>query len=358
MTLRISVAALALALAPGLQAFADQVPQLSVTARSLHATGAPGGSTASPYPMVAGEGITSYVFASRDLCGLGAAKESARSLDDLRRQKGHVWKVTRTGVSHTDGKLTFDLEWARYDGGSASPAASGSQRLTLNEGAKYPIDMIRPAAAGDCNTAAVVLEVEAGTIESPAFADAILAYDLWLTHQDESGKKQTRHLLLMGKHGKTASFDFVPLRFDVPPLAPNQYDFDLVTRVLGTIKGRVREDGRIDIELETQRIDRLERSDDPKPPQPRAGGRKTLALRPGETVEIELPRMSGFHAHAASADSTGFSGRITGSAAGAQMPAPAPAIAFKDGMIVVNFKEFFAGDRFSVLIRVRTEGQE
>jgi hypothetical protein len=356
MTLRIFVAALALALAPGVRAFADQVPQLSVTARSLHATGAPGSATASPHPMVIAEGITSYVFASRDLCGLGAAKEAARSLDDLRRQKGHVWKVTRTGVSHSDGKLTFDLEWARYDGGSASPAASGIQRLTLNEGAKYPIDMIRAATAGDCNTAAVVLEVEASTIESPAFADQVLAYDLWLTHQDESGKKQTRHLLLMGKQGKAATFDFVPLRFDVPPVAPNQYDFDLVTRVLGTIKGRVREDGRIDVELETQRTDRLERADDPKPPQPRAGGRKTLALQPGETVEIELPRMSGFSAHAASADSPRASGGVTGSPAGTQ--APAPAVALKDGMIVVNLKEFFAADRFSVLIRVRTEGHE
>jgi hypothetical protein len=39
-------------------------------------------------------------------------------------------------------------------------------------------------------------------------------------------------------------------------------------------------------------------------------------------------------------------------------PAPGPAVALKDGAIVVNIKEFFAGDRFSVLIRVRKGDQE
>jgi hypothetical protein len=36
-------------------------------------------------------------------------------------------------------------------------------------------------------------------------------------------------------------------------------------------------------------------------------------------------------------------------------PPPSPAVAFRDGAIVVSFREFFDGDRFSVVVRVRKE---
>lgn len=335
-------------------AAADQIPQLAVTARIIHSDGGSSTSNSSPHPMALSTGVTSYVFASDSLCGVGGADGSARNLDDLLRQRGHVWKVTRTGVSHADGKLTFDLEWSRYDGGNPTPASNSRQRLTLAEGATYPIDMIRASSPGSCHAAAVMLEISAGTIEAPAFADTVLHYDLWLTHQDSSGQKQTRHFVVSAKQGASGSFEFAPLRFDVPKLAPDQYDFDLVTRIIGAIKGRLRENGKVDVELETRRMDQLEAPDTTKPSLPRAGGRKLMELVLGETVEVELPSVSGFVAHAASPQSPGFSGSI-GMAPRRGTPPPAPAVALKDGMIVVSFREFFDGDRFSVLVRVRKE---
>ena len=334
---------------------ADQVPQLSVNARLVHADGGAGSVSKSPNPMVVGEGVTSYIFAADNLCGLGAAKEGVRTLNELR--EGHVWKVTRTGVAHRDGKLTFDLDWARFDPGSSAPAATGQQRLTLAEGATYLVDLVRAKAPGRCNAGAAILEVEASAIEQPAFADTVLTYDVWVTHQDSTGKKQTKHLVLTGRQGKAADFDFTPFRFDVPKLAPDQYDLDLVTRLTGAVKGRLRDDGKVDVDLETRRVDRLERADQPVPPVARAGGRKTLELLLGETIEIELPQASGMNAHVASPQSGGLNGRMGVGARGAA-PTPGPAVALKDGAIVVNIKEFFDGDRFSVLIRVRKEEQE
>ena len=336
---------------------ADQVPQLSVNARTIHADGSRGGGTASPHPMVVAQGVTSYVFATEDLCGLGAASDGTPTIDQSGRPRGHVWKVTRTGVSHANGMLTFDLDWMRYDAGAPAPGASARQRITLKEGATYTIDMLRAAVPGRCNAGSVIVEVEADTIEAPAFADTVLTYDVWVTHQDASGKKETKHLVVTGKQGKTADFDFAPFRFDVPKLAPDQYDLDLVTRVMGVIKGRLREDGKVNVDLETRRMDRLERADQPSPPTARAGGRKALEVRLDETIEIELPQPSGVNAHVASPQSSGISGRMGIGARGAAPPA-GPAVALKDGAIVVNIKEFFEGDRFSVLIRVRKDQQE
>ena len=335
-------------------AAADQIPQLAVSARIIHSDGGSSTNSSSPHPMGLSTGVTSYLFASDSLCGVGGAEANAQALEELLRQRGHVWKVTRTGVSHANGKLTFDLEWSRYDGGSATPAAGSRQRLTLAEGATYPIDMIRASSRGSCNAAAVMLEIAAGTIEAPAFADTILQYDLWLTHQNGSGQKLTKHFVVSAKQGASGSFEFAPLRFDVPKLAPDQYDLELVTRVVGAIKGRLRENGTVDVELETRRTDRLEVQNDPKPSIQRAGGRKSIAVALGETVEVELPNASGFAAHAASPQSPGLSGSI-GISAKPGTPPPSPAVAFRDGAIVVSFREFFDGDRFSVLVRVRKE---
>lgn len=354
MILRIAAVALAFVLTPPVSAFADQAPQLTLRARIVPAGGTGGGSSNSPNPMVIQEGVTSYVFAASDLCGVGAAEDEPTTLDELLALNAYVWKVTRTGVSHANGKLTFDLEWTRYDGGQYSPAASSRQRLTVNEGGVVPIDMVRATRGGRCNPASVMLEIEAGTIEIGAFADTMLLYDLWLTHQDGTGPKQTRHFMVSAKQGASGSFEFASLRFDVPKLAPNQFDFDLVTRVIGAVKGRLRENGTVDVELETRRIDRLEVANENKPPVARAGGQKKMTLRLDETVEVELPSASGFSARGASSQSPGVSGRV-GIAPQTPTLSSALPVAFKDGMIIVSFREFFDDDRFSVLVRVRKE---
>jgi hypothetical protein len=329
----------------------DQAPKLTVRARALTADGGPGSSTASPHPMVIGEGVTSYLFAADSLCGVGGAEVTAQHLEDLLRRKMHVWKVTRTGVSHANGKVTFDLEWSRFDKGSGVPSASGRQRLTLGEGAAYPFDMLR--APSECNVSAIVLEVEAGTIESSAFADEMLYYDLWLKYDDGSGKKETRHFVASGKHGALVPFEFTPLRFDTPTLTANQYDLDVVTRVLGHVRGRMLDEKRVSIELETSRSDRIERPEDPKSGPARETGRKRIDVDVNQTVEIEFPPVTGQAAHVATANTKGISGRISAGPATTQ-PA-APAVTLKDGMVIVSFREFFADDRLSVLIRVRKE---
>jgi hypothetical protein len=350
--IRVAIAVLVLVAAVGGRAQADQLPQLSVTARLIHADGSQGGASASPHPMVVGQGVTTYVFASENLCGVGSASDGTPMPDEVRkRAEGHVWKVTRTGVSHMNGTLTFDLDWTRYDGGTAS--ASATQRLTLKEGTSYLIDMIRAAAPGRCRAGSVLVEIDASTIEAPAFADTVLQYDLWVSHQDGTGQKQTRHFVVSAKQGVAGPFEFAPFRFDIPRLAADQYDLDLVTRVIGSIKGRLRENGKVDIDLETRRVDSLERPDEPKTPTPRAGGRKMFEVQLGETVEIALPALSGFVAHQASPQSPKLSGRIGAGQRGSAPPAPP--VTLKDGAVVVSFKEFFEGDRFSVLIRVRKE---
>ena len=331
----------------------DQAPRLSVNARILRADGSSHQPARNAHPMVSSTAVTSFMFAGPDLCSVGGAEaNSSRKLDDLIRDKAHVWKIVRTGVGHADGKLTFDLEWSRYDG-TPKAAASGKQRLTLAEGASYPLDMVRPSQPGPCGAAAAMIEIEAGATEAAEFADTVLTYDLWLTHQDGSGKKQTRHFVVSAKQGAAMPFEFSPLRFDMPALVANQFDLDLVTRVEGAVRGRQQDSRKVTLELDTKRMDRLEIPGDPTMANPRAAGRKVLDVTLGETVEIELPRTTGFVARNASPDARGFSGPMGVSASAGTSPA-APAVSLsKDGQLVVSFKEFFADDRFSVMVRVR-----
>lgn len=343
----------ALSLAPYVpNAAAQPTPLLSVRARNIPLDGGGGGSSGStPEPLLVAQSSTAVVFATQNLCGLGASEDRPDDFEELLRMRAHVWKVTYTGVSQSGGHSTFDVDWARYDGGAGVPAVTGKQRITLTEGSTYPLDLVRSPAPSACKVGAVMVEIEAGTLEDPAFADTLLLYDLWVTHQDGAGKKQVKHFVASGKQGAAAQFDFEPMRFDVPTLTTDQYDLDVVSRISGTIKGRLRPDGKVALDLETRRLDRLERRGRPTPRSPRATGRKTLELTPGETVEIELPALSGVVAHAASPQSPGVTGRI-GIVPKGNAP-PSPPVALKDGAIVVSFREFFDGDRFSMLIRVR-----
>jgi hypothetical protein len=336
-------------------------PMLGVTLRSFHADGGSGWGAGGSDPFVVGTSSTHYVHAGRSgqdgVCHGGSADGSVTSrLEDLLKTAAHVWKVTTTGVKYEGGQQTFDLEWARYASTSgAVPVASRTQRLTLAQGQTYTVDLLHNTSA-DCRVASVVLELEAGAREDPALANTVLHYDVWLVRRDASGKKETHQFVLTGTQGTAVPFAFAPLAGDVPKLQANQYDFSVTTSVSGELRGRLRADGRLSIELTTSRRDRLHREgEDPSASTGLGGGRKVLDAAPGEAVEIELPARSGYMAHYASAaDAAQGKGSLSRVGAGQGGTAAAlPAVSLQNGRLVVNFGPYFANERVSLIVQVK-----
>jgi hypothetical protein len=336
---------------------AEAQPQLNVGIRAYRLDGTPRGGAQSPHPLITEGAVTNFFFTHRrdgnGNCTIGAADSDVRTLEDLRREYAHVWKVTRTGRTYEGGRYTFDIEWARYDSEPAGgPVVERRQRLSLFEGQAYQLDMLRSPGLDSCGVDSILLDVEAAAKEDPAVADVVLRYDLWLVHQDAAGK-HTRHFVAMGRHGARVPFGFSPLRFDVPRLRPDQFNFDVVTRVGGSLRGRLAPDGKVRLELETSRTDRLEREDDALSAQNGATGgtgRKVLEAALGEAIEISLPARSGFSAQAATPASKGVSGGLSAKKEGA---APTEAFVLKGDVLAVNFKPFFEKQRVSIVLQVR-----
>jgi hypothetical protein len=335
-------------------------PVLAMTAYSVAADGSTVASAGGDDPLVAGKAVTHYLHAGKagqdSLCSTGSADATVTDLETLLGRAAHVWKVTATGVKYEGGKQTVDLEWARYASTSgAVPVVSRKQRLTLVQGQTYTVDLLHNSSS-DCRTASVIVEVAAGAREDPARANAVLHYDVWLIRRDASGKKETHQFVLTGKQGVAVPFAFAPLVGDVPKLQANQYEFSVHTDVSGELRGRVRADGRVSIELTTSRRDRLFHAGQEPSSNPGFGaGRKVLDVEEGEAVEIEVPARSGYMGSYASAEDAA-QGKGTPSRVGAAQSGTTstlPAVSVQNGRVVVNFGAYFANETVSLIVRVK-----
>ena len=345
-------------------------PVLQVGVRTLNAEGARARDAGIARVLESGQVSTTLVHAGRiedpdgQLCTMRAVDTTGRDLSefDKRNLAGalYVWKVTTTGVRTDAGRQVIDLEWGRFDRGSTTAAVSGKSRLTLTEGQRHALDLVHGAATAPCRTPAVILEVTALTKEDPALADTVLHYDMWLVRHDRLGKKETRHLMLSSVQGGAADFYFPPLVTPVPRLQADQYEFRVASRISGSVRGRVTHDGRVSVELETRRENRVERTPSSSVAAPRsAGGRKVLTGVLGEAIEIQLPPATGSSSTFASAKSEADARTLRGSGIAAANPLRPEAsgtlepVLIRNGRLVVNYAAFFEGERLSVIVQVR-----
>lgn len=206
---------------------------------------------------------------------------------------GLAWTVAARLVAATGDSVTVHLRWARrrsVPGAETVTSFEESRRVVLREGAPYPLDMVRApdAAGGTCDR--VVIQLGFEVIEPGEVADAALRYDLWLVHHDPSHGETTDRVQASGRQGLPATYIFAPVHHSssggvVPTARPDGIE----TEVSGTLRGRARADGSIAISVQTWRT---------VTPRGRSaglgnGGMKELTVRPGETIEVALPPVSG-----------------------------------------------------------------
>jgi hypothetical protein len=275
--------------------------------------------------------------AEMTVCG-GGFGESGSTADKLSRNS-FVWELKILPVKNENASSTFNLEWARYQADiGGRPAAEGKSTLTLREGERQTIDLVRGAEGSRCSDESAVVDVAAGYKEGRSVAHAILQYDIWLKHQPATGGAVIRKFTAMGAQGSDVRFGFVPLVFSVPQLAPGQGAYDVLTTVQGVVKGRLQPNGRIALIVDTTRRDGL----DPRGAGGTGGssgnsGRKTLDIGPDETIEIELPLPGG-------RSSVPSAGSAMATPRGAvPRTAPKDAVSIVDGRLVVENALFFQG---------------
>jgi hypothetical protein len=280
------------------------------------------------------------------LCGGGVGGD--RPIQDLLKQSSFVWKITLIPVKQVEARVIFDLEWARYQADSpARPVMQGMSTLTLAEGQRQVIDLAHGAAGSSrCGAESTVIEVGAAVQEEPKLAAAILQYDLWLTHQAPGGAKQVRHFTGMGTQGAEIAFAFLPLRFQLQPRTPSQATYDVITSVKGTLRGRLQDDGRIALTVDTSRRDGLGPRGEAAAGDAGNSGVKRLEVGESEAVEIELPATGG------SSSIPVDTGARTAPAPGTRPPT-IDGVTVADGRIRIDHAQFFAGQRTALVLQVK-----
>jgi hypothetical protein len=281
------------------------------------------------------------------VCGGGAGETG--TLEQKLSRNAFVWEMRVLPAKYENGSETFDLEWARYQAdGGGRPSAAGKSTLTLREGERQTIDLVRGAPGSrNCGDESAVVDVAATYKESRQLAGSILQYDIWLTHRQANGESITRRFTSMGPQGAEVSFAFLPLHFAVPQLAPDQAPYDVVTTVQGMVKGRLLPNGRIALTVDTSRRDGLGQRGAGAGGSSGNAGRKLLDVAADEAIEIELP-LPGGQSRAPARE-----GALATPRSAAPQPAPKQAVSLVDGRVVVQHALFFQGQRTSLIVQVK-----
>ncbi len=123
-------------------------------------------------------------------------------------------------------------------------------------------------------------------------ANAVLDYDVWLVHREADGREVLDRMSGRGFQGHSVAYLFKQLRYDANGFPNPAGPVDVELR--GSVKGRVRPDGQIDLAFGAGRTVLQSGRGNVR------GGNKQATIGDGETIELEMPpydlKGSGFDA--------------------------------------------------------------
>ena len=194
------------------------------------------------------------------------------------------WRVEGRLLSTDADGVRAELRWKRSVLDATVVDASEFEResnLRLVEGRRQVLDLVRPPTGVTPDCEGVVVEAWVEFREADQVAKSVLDYEVWLVHHEGDGREVVDRTAGRGLQGKSLEYTFRRLRYTADgigdPLGEVEVDLS------GSVKGRVRPDGRIDLSVNASRL------------VMKAGlgggesGSKQATVSDGETLEFELP---------------------------------------------------------------------
>ena len=221
-------------------------------------------------------------------CGMLAT--FGESAEQLLRSHPLVYAVDVKVVDAVLDEIHLAVDWRRYTrpSGARRPAVGDHLDVTLKEGQRMVLDVIdRPAfLPSQCAGRNFMLEMTPSVEEDPAFADRQIAYDLWLVHEQPNGQRTTFAWKASGKQGQELTFQFPDRVLGAPGQASGDSGPHLRLGIKGEVRGRLRQDGRLDLGVDlTQQLALADGT------SATYGNEevKRIRIQPGETIRIDIP---------------------------------------------------------------------
>jgi len=254
-----------------------------------------------PFDLAAGESLHSVTFAVEGRSAVEEASEqcvnqmSMSAPQTVLPDHAFVWRVSVGVLAASTDQIVLGTTWERLtrgDDGQPRTLAGGAEeeRLTLKEGDRLLLDYADRAPGGDLRCARnYAVELTAGMAEDTALARRQIGYELWLVHEEPGGNRTSHYAKLTAAQGGETAFQFPHESIPADPAAvPGASSAELEVDVSGTVRGRIRPDGTLDLSLGTHRQLWYEAADG-SGGVTGDGGDKFLNLEPDETFRVDLP---------------------------------------------------------------------
>jgi hypothetical protein len=210
----------------------------------------------------------------------------------------HEWRVEAKRIASTlPDEYRFELSWEHLVKLRADRSAQRTvtrRLIALRDDDRYVIDWVGlPADAAGCDPS-LLIDLAVTREEPEALRNRVLRYEVWHVHTLPDGTEVTSHIDTKAKHAELAEFELDELR----PALAEPYSFaggelEVAMRPIGTLRGRVRSDGAIDLLIEAEIRTSLVDVGDPMTGWGAERGRHAFRLGAGQTLKLELPASSG-----------------------------------------------------------------
>jgi hypothetical protein len=115
-------------------------------------------------------------------------------------------------------------------------------------------------------------------------------YALWLVDSAGGTTERARKLASFGQSNETVPFRILPHRWTNTGAPVEGSEGVVTSRVDGTLKGRIRADGRMDVLVEATRSTNVQGTE----VSASGTGLKTIIIPAGQPVSVQLPNTSGW----------------------------------------------------------------
>jgi len=298
--------------------------------------------------LAPGERGSVYVAVSAGLCSVMTGR-SPGSLGEFEPDGWveHLWWADVELLDSGLEEIQLRVDWKRLDraGDDLAISNAGTREMTLREGQTHMLDFI-PEPERDRGQVChenVLVDLTAKVREDPELATESLHYELWFIDESPEGSRTAR-LSTFGKQGEPVDIRFEPLRWRIAEdVFDGEEDAHLVLELSGRLRGRLRRDGSVDVELGVSRWLGVAPENGPRPGGIGDGGRKVFSVALGETVKMVLPDPGPNGSHAL---------RRTDDGRGRTLLPPSRGVVLTGETIRVQNAPFFDGHEMSFLLTV------